>query len=139
MPEDMGLKSKVFFTGYRRDIPQIMAASDIVAHCSIYPDPFPGVVLQGMSLGKPVVASDLGGPREQIEDRISGLLVEPNNPSALAEAICALQSQQEYRAAMGEAAADRATSVFSTERFLSRLSDVYASLITEGQGTALSI
>ena len=70
--------------------PQIMAAADIVTHCSTHPDPFPGVVLQGMALGKAVIATNLGGATEQIDDGVSGALVPPGDPAALADAICSL-------------------------------------------------
>src|SRR5690606_34953275 len=48
LPRKLGVEQSVIFTGYRPDIPEIMAAADLVVHCSTYPDPFPGVVLQGM-------------------------------------------------------------------------------------------
>lgn len=130
LPRELGVQEKVIFTGYRADIPQIMATSDIVTHCSIYPDPFPGVVLQGMAVGKPVIASDIGGPKEQIENHISGLLVEPGNPTALAGAICSLLGDEEERARLGEAAARRVRSTFTPELFFRKLSDLYDGLIS---------
>ena len=60
LPAELGVDHAVIFTGYRGDVAQIMAAADIVTHCSTHPDPFPGTVLQGMSLGKVVIATNLG-------------------------------------------------------------------------------
>ena len=120
---------KVIFTGYRNDIPQVMAASDVVPFCSIGPDPFPGVVLQGMAVGKPVIASNIGGPKEQIEDGISGLLIEPRNPYALAEAICYLLKNKDERKRLGEAAAERVNSVFNSDIFLMKLANLYQRLV----------
>ena len=117
------------FLGYRRDVPAIMAAADVVTHCSTYPDPFPEVVLQGMAMGKAVVASDLGGPREQIEDHVSGVLVPPDDPSALADAISALLQAPERRASLGGEAALRVPSLFGAESFYRRLSEIYRRLI----------
>ena len=130
LPRELGVGEKVIFTGFRSDIPQIMAASDIITHCSTYPDPFPGVVLQGMALGKPVIASNLGGPREQIKDQVSGLLVEPGNPTALAEAICSLLEDEEKRASLGKAAASRAKSTFTSDLYFQKLSNLYERLIS---------
>ena len=102
-----------------------MAASDVVTHCSTYPDPFPGVVLQAMAVGKAVVASDVGGPREQIEDGMSGLLIPPDDPDMLADAICSLLGDPARRAALGEAAALRVASAFSTDSFYRQLAHLY--------------
>jgi len=129
LPGELGIQDKVIFAGYRPDIPQIMAASDVVPFCSIIPDPFPGVVLQGMAVGKPVVASSLGGPIEQIEDGISGLLVEPENPSALADAICHLLQNETERKRLGENAAKRVQSAFSSEIFFKKITNLYDDLI----------
>ena len=125
LPGEIGVGHAVTFPGYRPDVAQIMAAADVVTHCSTYPDPFPGVVLQGMALGKAVVASNLGGPREQIEDGLSGVLVRAGDPSSLARAICSLLGQPERRASVGVGAARRVNSAFSSEFFYRNLSQVY--------------
>ncbi len=130
MPRALGVEDKVIFTGYRSDVPQIMAAADVVLHCSTYPDPFPGVVLQGMAVGRAVIAPDLGGPREQIEHQVSGLLIEPASPAALAEAICNLLGDEDKRDCLGQAAAARVQATFTPDLFFQKLSGVYESLIT---------
>lgn len=129
LPRRLGIQDKVLFPGFRSDIPEIMTTSDIITHCSTYQDPFPGVVLQGMAVGKPVIASDLGGPEEQIKHGVSGMLVEPGNPTALAEAICCLLADEKRRRRLGEAAAARVNSMFTSELFFQRLSSLYDSLI----------
>mgnify|MGYP003287712633 CR=1 FL=1 len=129
LPAQLGVERSVTFLGYRPDVPAIMAAADVVTHCSTYPDPFPGVVLQGMAMAKAVVASDLGGPREQIEDHVSGFLVRPDDPSALADAICSLLQAPAWRASLGGEAAVRVRSLFSAESFNRRLSEIYQRLI----------
>lgn len=115
----------VRFTGYREDVARVMAAADVVVHCPTHPDPFPGVVLQGMALGKPVVASAIGGVLEQVEPGVSGVLVPPGDPAALAEAIRALVADPARRAALGRAAAARVAGAFTREGFFDRLSEVY--------------
>lgn len=129
LPQQLHVEDRVIFTGYRPDIPQIMAAADIVTHCSTYPDPFPGVVLQGMAVGKPVIASDCGGPREQIENHVSGVLVEPSNPTALAAAICTLLGDKEKQQALGQVAANRVRTNFTAEAFFQKLSTLYDGLV----------
>ncbi|HZD79840.1 MAG TPA: glycosyltransferase, partial [Actinomycetota bacterium] len=104
LPAQLGVAEAVTFAGYRDDVPQVMAAADLIAHCSTHPDPFPGVVLQGMALGRPVIATDLGGATEQIEDGLSGVLVPPGDPLALGEAITSLLKDPDRRASLGAAA-----------------------------------
>jgi len=123
------IQDAVRFTGYRDDIPQVMAAADVITHCSTHPDPFPGVVLQGMSLGKAVIATNIGGAREQIENGVSGVLVPPGDPVALADAIRALLADPNRREALGRAAARRVASSFTSGSFYRRLSEVYRRLI----------
>jgi glycosyltransferase involved in cell wall biosynthesis len=83
--QELNIEERVVSTEFRSDVPQVMGASDIITHCSTYSDSFPGNVMQGMVVGKPVIASNLGGPKEQIEHGDSGMLVPPNNPEKLAE------------------------------------------------------
>jgi glycosyltransferase involved in cell wall biosynthesis len=129
LPAELDIGDVVTFTGYRDDVPRIMAAADVIAHCATHPDPFPGVVLQGMALGKAVIATDLGGAREQIEDGVSGALVPPGDPSALAEVICSLLKDPDERASLGRAAACRVIADFTSESFYRQLSHVYRRLI----------
>ena len=129
LPSQLGIGSSVTFAGYRSDIPEIMAAADVVTHCSTHPDPFPGVVLQGMALGKAVVASDIGGPREQIEDGRSGVLVAPGDSAALARAISDLLGDPGKRATLGHCAATRVRDKFTSDLFYRRLSETYGDLI----------
>lgn len=129
LPNQLGVASAVTFTGYRSDIPQIMAAADVVTHCSTHPDPFPGVVLQGMTLGKAVVASDIGGPREQMEDGVSGMLVAPGDPAGLGRAICILLADPEKRASLGSIAASSVRDRFTSDGFYRRLAGTYDDLI----------
>ena len=120
-----GLEGAVTFTGYRADVARVMAAADVLVHCPSHPDPFPGVVLQGMALGKAVVASAIGGALEQIEPDVSGVLVPAGNPAALADAIAGLLGDPDRRAQLGRAAAARVAARFSREAFFERLSEVY--------------
>lgn len=129
LPAELDVGDAVSFMGYRDDVPQIMAAADVITHCSTHPDPFPGVVLQGMSLGKAVIATDLGGATEQIDDGVSGALVPPGDPAALADVICSLLKDPDQRASLGRAAVRRVTSDFRSESFYRQLSHVYRRLI----------
>jgi glycosyltransferase involved in cell wall biosynthesis len=133
LPRSLGVVDRVIFTGFRPDVPEVMAASDIIVHCSVYPDPFPGVVLQGMAVGKSVIASDIGGPREQIEDRVSGVLVEPGNSTALGQAVCSLLHDEKKREALGKAAVERVQALFGAESYSKKISNLYESVISQSR------
>jgi len=83
----LGVQDRVRLLGFREDIPVLMRAMDVVVHCSVAAEPFGRVVVEGMLAGKPVVASKAGGVMEILEDRVTGLLVEPGCVAGLATAI----------------------------------------------------
>ena len=89
----LGLEGRVRFLGFRPDVPELMAAMDVVAHTSIVAEPFGRVVVEAMMCGRPVVATRGGGVTEIIRDGETGLLVPPGNASALAAAISRILSQ----------------------------------------------
>ena len=81
--EDAGLNDTVRFLGHRFDVPRLMAAADVVLHASTIPEPFGLVVVEGLALGKAVIASRLGAPSEIIEGG-AGTLFDPGSPDQLA-------------------------------------------------------
>jgi len=123
--ERLGLTEAFRFTGFRPDILRFFAAADVVVHSSIEPDPFPTVLLEAMACGKPVIASDLGGPGEIIDKGVTGLLVPPESAEAVANAIKALLQDPGRRVRMGEAGAARLRECFSAERMVRQLQALY--------------
>lgn len=102
-----GLRDQVIFKGFVPDPRGLIGALDVLVLPSITPDPFPGVVLEAMALGIAVVATNIGGPREQVLDGETGLLVPPSDPQALAEAIAHLLDNPSLRRQMGQAGRER--------------------------------
>ncbi|MBW7971565.1 glycosyltransferase family 4 protein [Bradyrhizobium sp. BR 10289] len=107
-----GLDDRVRFTGFQRDIADIMAGVDIVLHTSTHAEPFGRVVVEGMLAGRPVIATKGGGVNEIITEDCDGLLVPPSDPAALAAAIARLLTDRDFAARI--AGAGRVTAV---ERF----------------------
>lgn len=129
LPAELGIADTVLFAGYREDVASVMAAADVVVHPATHPDPFPGVILQAMAVGTPVVAPDAGGAPEQVEDGVSGRLVPMADPASLADAVCALLGDADERARLGRNAAERVRTVFSAERFHAQLFALYGEVV----------
>ena len=70
--DDLNISKKFIFTGYKSDVESYIADFDIFFIPSRYPDPFPRVVIESMSLGKPVIGFNIGGIGEAIDDNING-------------------------------------------------------------------
>src|SRR2546427_757027 len=125
----LGLVHSVVFTGHRADVRRFFAAADIVVHSSIEPDPFPTVLLEAMMCGKPVIASNAGGPREIVDSGVTGLLVPPGDAEHLAQAILTLLGDPERRLRMGQGGAARVREAFSAERMARHLEALYECMV----------
>ena len=104
-------------------------AADVVVVPSIWPEPLSRVLLEAMRLGRPVVATAVGGTPEAVDHGVTGLLVPPQDPEALAKAISELLLDPERRERMGRAAADRAAQFFDEDRLVRQIEDVYRSVM----------
>jgi len=103
MARSLGLAETLHMVGFRRDIPQVLGASDLVVHCSVKPEPFGRVIIEGMSAGRPVIASNLGGAAEIISHGVDGLLTPAGDPAALAVAMQRLLDDPAERQRLGQA------------------------------------
>jgi glycosyltransferase involved in cell wall biosynthesis len=95
------------------DVFRLLAAVDIVAFTSIWPDSLPRVVMEAMAAGRPVAAYRTGGVPEMVADGETGFMVETGEVEALAERMVRLAGDPELRRRMGAAAAARARAEFS--------------------------
>lgn len=104
-----GLDERVFFVGYRSDVPDVMAGLDIVAVPS-WQESFGRVVVEALASRRPVVASNTGGIPEIVQDGVTGFLVPPKDCEQLAERLLRLCTDRNLRVTMGlkgPAAAER--------------------------------
>lgn len=81
------LKGRVHWLGFRQDIPALMKACDAIAHCSTAPEPFGRVIVEAQLSKRPAIATIGGGTSEIIENGVTGLLIPPNDPQLLADAM----------------------------------------------------
>jgi glycosyltransferase involved in cell wall biosynthesis len=124
------LAGRVLLPGHVEDMPAAHAAADLVLHASTEPEAFGRTVVEAGAMGRPVIASDLGAPRETVVPEATGWLVPPGDPAALAAAIdAALAVPGPERAAMGRAARERVLSRFTTAAMQRATLAVYAELL----------
>jgi glycosyltransferase involved in cell wall biosynthesis len=119
----LGVAAQVRFLGARDDVPDLMAASDVLLHASTDPEPFGLVLLEAMTLGRPVVASRPGGPSEIVAPG-SGVLFDPRDPGELAHALESLALDPALRLQLGEAGRQRAAA-FTVESTVRRIESIY--------------
>ena len=117
----LGLADRMAFTGFRTDVARLMAACDVVCHTSRVPEPFGMVVIEAMSLGRPVIATRGGGPSEIIHHEETGLLVPAADDVALGNAILALADDPALRRRIGAKGAARVRESFTIDRMASDL------------------
>jgi glycosyltransferase involved in cell wall biosynthesis len=118
------------FTGMREDIPTIMAALDIVALPSLS-EGLPFILLEAMAMGKPVVATRVNGVSEVVEDGVTALLVPPQAPELLAQAVIALLRNRQLGSRLGAAARRQAEQRFGLERMIQDVETLYEKLLAD--------
>jgi glycosyltransferase involved in cell wall biosynthesis len=96
----LGIEDFVVFTGWRVDLERIYSDMDVVVLSSLN-EGTPVSIIEAMASEKAVVATRVGGVPDVVEDGVSGLMVSPKNPKALAQAIIRLLKDSELRAALG--------------------------------------
>ncbi|HEY2180178.1 MAG TPA: glycosyltransferase family 4 protein [Solirubrobacteraceae bacterium] len=118
------LEDRVHWLGEREDVPEIMAALDVLLLPS-WEEPFGRAVVEAMAMRVPVVATSVGGPREIVDDGREGRLVAPRDPRAWAAAIRTVLDSPQRRGAMGLAGRERVERDFTFEQQARTMIQVY--------------
>ena len=121
---ELGLEEQVIFTGFRKDVKQIMAACDIYAMPS-FEEPFGMVFLEAMAMKRPVIASVSGGVPEFVEHGKAGLLSVHKDIDGLAEHILTLVDNPELRRRMGEHGRRRVETTYNAAQMAREMEQVY--------------
>lgn len=125
----LGLEGRVRFLGVRTDIPNLLAAADAFVLSSAW-EGLPNVVMEALAAAKPVVATQVGGVPELVEENKSGFLVPPKNPEFLAEAMLRLMSLPiEMRNAMGQAGRTHVETHYALEQVVDQWEALYRELL----------
>jgi sugar transferase (PEP-CTERM/EpsH1 system associated) len=121
-----GLAAQVRFLGHRTDPETVMGALDVYVLSSVS-EGLPNTVLEAMAAGVPVVVTRVGGADELVEHGVTGFLVPPREPDALARALGTLLRDEGSRRNIGMAARVRAESEFALSGMIRRYEELYTS------------
>lgn len=127
LARDMGLADRVIFTGFRQDVPRLLSATDVVVLPSLW-EGLPICLLEAMAAGRPVIASAVDGSVEVVLPGQTGLLVPPDHPQALAEAIAFLMDHPLARERLGARGQERVRQLYSLSDMLRATGAVYTEL-----------
>jgi glycosyltransferase involved in cell wall biosynthesis len=128
MAETSGIIDVCTFVGQRFDIPQLLSDFDIFALPSVL-EGLPRVVIEAMAMGKPIVAADIDGVREELTHNRTGIIVPPKNPVALAEAIMSLINDKRRGIQLGSEARRSAERRFDLKQTVSNIERLYESIL----------
>ena len=129
LADALGVGARVTFTGQRRrqDLPDCYGAADVFVTTPWY-EPFGITPLEAMACGVPVVGSAVGGIKHSVVDGVTGFLVPPRHPAALAERLRQLHASPWLRQAMGRSGVRRVLANFTWDRVAADLADIYESI-----------
>ncbi|HEY0014936.1 MAG TPA: glycosyltransferase family 4 protein [Longimicrobium sp.] len=133
LAQQRGVAHRIRFLGQRDDVPALMAAADVLCQPNLGPEPFGIAFVEGMHAGLPVVATAIGGARE-IVDPACGILVSPEAPVALADALRRLIARPLLRERLGAAGPAHARALCDPHQQAARLRDVLATVTRSTPG-----
>jgi glycosyltransferase involved in cell wall biosynthesis len=128
--EALGVADRLRLLGHVDDLAATLMASDVVVHASTDAEAFGRTVIEAQAMARPVIASDLGGPRETVEEGVTGWRVPPGDAAALAAALTrALSLPEAGRAAMGQRARAAVLRDYTTAAMQAATIGVYRELL----------
>jgi glycosyltransferase involved in cell wall biosynthesis len=128
--ESLGLKDRVRLVGHANDMPAALLLADVVIHASTDAEAFGRTVIEAQAMARPVIASDLGAPRETVAEGVTGWRTPPGDATALADAIGkALSLPSEERAALGARARAAVLSGYTTAAMQAATMAVYREVL----------
>lgn len=128
--DEMGLEDRVVMTGFRRDVDDILDASDVFLHTAVA-DPHPRSVIEAMARGLPVVAFAVDGVAESVVHEETGLLASPGEVAGLTAGLVSMAASAEQRDRMGRAGRERIRAHFTDEATADGVAQVIDSVLLE--------
>jgi glycosyltransferase involved in cell wall biosynthesis len=127
----LGLGERVRFLGERRDVPELLAASDVFVLPSSIREGLSISLLEAMAAERPVVVTDIGGNREVVQNEQTGLVVPPADGEALAQALVRLLTDRRLARILAGAARSRLDAEFGVRRMVEETEALYEKLSRE--------
>jgi glycosyltransferase involved in cell wall biosynthesis len=128
--ESLGIADRVRIIGQVEDIPAALMLSDVVVHASTQAEAFGRVVIEAQAMGRPVIATNLGGPSETVEHGVTGWLTNPGDVDQLARALeDALSMDAEARMALGHRARASVLNGYTLRAMRDATIDVYEEVL----------
>ena len=124
----LGIKERTLFSGFRRDVPELLKTFDVFVLSSIT-EGTSMTILEAMAAGLPVVATNVGGNPEIVVNEKTGIIVPPKDPPALAEAIIRIMSDRNLAEAMGAAGRERVKKLYSSDRMVREYEELYQNIL----------
>lgn len=129
--KELHLETDVKLVGEMNDTKPAYASMDVFVLPSGQPEPFGGVVMEAMAMGLPVIGTNIGGTVDQIVDGITGYLIPPNDPIALAERIEIMYRNPTLRQQFSSSAVERIQTIFSLDVMAENMKRLYTDVIRE--------
>ena len=129
----LGIADRVRMIGHVDDVPAALMLSDAVVHASTDPEAFGRVVIEALAMGRPTIATNLGGPAETVEHHVTGWLTPPGDPGAMAHHLAeALSLDAASRHALGVRARASVLRDYTVGAMQNATLDVYTEILTAG-------
>ena len=130
---EKGLESIVKFMGHVKDTENYVPLMDVFCLVPNKNEGFSNSILEAMAMGRPVIATDVGGNAESVVNNETGLVIPPDDAEAFAKAVLRLYSDAELRIGMGDRARKRVEEVFPLELMIRKHEDLYEDALREGR------
>lgn len=132
---ELNIKDKVIFTGYREDIPEIIAASDVIVCASTKGEGLTGSLREALAMKKPVVSTDVAGNKELVIHERTGLLVPPGRPQMLAQAILRLLRDEKLASELAQQGYQLVQEKFLNIHRTNKIESIYFDLLRQKEST----
>jgi len=129
LADALGVSNRTHFLGFHSSVAELMAAVDVVLHCSIAPEPFGRVIVEAMMAGTPVIATAAGGPAEIVDHESTGLLIAPDDVRSLIVAVRRVIDEPEKAREMAEKARREALISYNFNHIVGIMNDTLLSLV----------
>ncbi len=128
---DLGLSNHFTFAGGVTNLQELLCAADVFVLPS-RSEGFSNAIVEAMAASLPVIATDVGGNAEAVEHEVTGMIIPPEDPDALAAAICRMLAHPDLGRQMGAAGKESVAEKFTTSAMMTGITGVYAKLLTTG-------